>query len=200
MADDSALSNLQVPAGSEHDANLASTPQNVLKGIQIDSIPSWQSLEWSRNAPEGVFKSPAVPATSPGEEAPVVPLLSSDSEDDELSDSDEDYTDPLATKPVRTKAKKSRFPVRLDLNERISLWYVLLTFSIVSCTVDLLVGARVGSVLPLAQQRRNIFGSRFVRFVLEFNLTFRCIVDFLDCFENLRDSVSVIFMRIWKVG
>lgn len=123
MTENSAWPILTLPGAADHSDPVSHRPRPA-NSIAIDSIPVWQHLQWNRDAVEVDIR---LPIRQDEERSPVSAssfLQSSDSEEDVLSDSDEASSDPLAQKKAKSMDSKSQFPVDLDLNTRISLWYV----------------------------------------------------------------------------
>jgi hypothetical protein len=93
------------------------------RSVSWENIPVWQNHIWSRASREVSVKLPTPPPTISEAETPSNEVPSSDSDESDSSESDEDIDDPLATPSTTPKPKKSRFPINLELNGRISLWY-----------------------------------------------------------------------------
>jgi O-acetyl-ADP-ribose deacetylase (regulator of RNase III) len=118
----------QKPAENNLDPNgISSSPSSPpakpdARSVSWENIPTWQQHSWSRVSREVVTRLPTPPPTNSETLPHVVADSSSDSDESDDSEPDEDLEDPLATPSVARKVPKARFPVNVDLNNRISLW------------------------------------------------------------------------------
>lgn len=112
------------PLSETQPPNIDILPNHDARSVSLENIPLWQKHYWTRVSKEVTTKLPPAPEqVSAVPQTPISEIMA-DSDGESSSESDEALDDPLSTNTTAEKTNKSRFPVNLDLNGRISLWYV----------------------------------------------------------------------------